>query len=277
MADNPNQPREDDVVLGGQNSAPVGGVVLGGVEGVKRRLASAVEEEQITALWEALKYGDVGLGLVIQALNHESGQVRWAAYRLLRERTEPVVKSALQEYIPLNSAVRVDYSRLQELLRVGKWREADWETRTVMLKAANREQEGYLLVKSIQKFPCEDLQTINQLWLSYSNERFGFSIQTQIWQSVGGTKNANWRTYCRFAKRVGWLGQRYGNPANDSWCLPDGELSISIVPEGHLPSEWVHSKTSADSWFLAWRKGFSYIALRLDACGQHVTIKKSIN
>jgi hypothetical protein len=119
MADNPNQPREDDVVLGGQNSAPVGGVVLGGVEGVKRRLASAVEEEQITALWEALKYGDVGLGLVIQALNHESGQVRWAAYRLLRERTEPVVKSPLQEYVPLNSAVRVDYSRLQELLRAG--------------------------------------------------------------------------------------------------------------------------------------------------------------
>jgi hypothetical protein len=38
MPEKPNQPREDDAVLGGQNIASVGSVVLGGIEGITRRL-----------------------------------------------------------------------------------------------------------------------------------------------------------------------------------------------------------------------------------------------
>jgi hypothetical protein len=94
MADNPIQPRKYDSeaytlrdafspsaatasqtlratlgasgVLGGQ--VPSGSAVLGGVEAVKRRLASAVEKQRIAALKEALKYGEAGLDLVIQAV-----------------------------------------------------------------------------------------------------------------------------------------------------------------------------------------------------------------
>lgn len=36
MPDNQNQLRVDDVVLGGQSPPPCEGVVLGGIEGVKR-------------------------------------------------------------------------------------------------------------------------------------------------------------------------------------------------------------------------------------------------
>ena len=35
-----NQPREYDAVLGGDSQAPVDGVVLGGIEGIKQRLAN---------------------------------------------------------------------------------------------------------------------------------------------------------------------------------------------------------------------------------------------
>lgn len=34
----PNQPRENDAVLGGQYPPPASGVILGGLEGVKQRL-----------------------------------------------------------------------------------------------------------------------------------------------------------------------------------------------------------------------------------------------
>ncbi|HEY9607964.1 WD40 repeat domain-containing protein [Allocoleopsis sp.] len=71
MKENPDQPREQDVVLGGQ--VPFGSLVLGGLENVKRRLASAVEAQRISALSDALKYGTAGLDLVIQALKNESG------------------------------------------------------------------------------------------------------------------------------------------------------------------------------------------------------------
>ena len=100
MVENLNQPSEYDAVLGGQAKTPANAAVLGGIEGIKRRLASAVEEHRIAALKDAPKYGEAGLELVIQALQNESRQVMWAAYRLLRERAEPRVKQILQEYNP---------------------------------------------------------------------------------------------------------------------------------------------------------------------------------
>jgi WD40 repeat protein len=100
MADNPNQPREYDLVKGGQTPAPSGSVILGGLEGVKSRLMSGVEEQRIAALSEALKYGEAGLDLVIGALQDESRLVEGAVYRILQERTEPRVKQILQEYNP---------------------------------------------------------------------------------------------------------------------------------------------------------------------------------
>lgn len=42
MTNNQNEPREFDVVLGGEKSLPLQGAVFGGVEGVKRRLASII-------------------------------------------------------------------------------------------------------------------------------------------------------------------------------------------------------------------------------------------
>ena len=76
MPENPNQPKDFDVVLGGQVPAPVGGVVLGGLAGVEQRFRSGVVEHRIAALTEALNYGDAGLELVIQALDDEAEQVR---------------------------------------------------------------------------------------------------------------------------------------------------------------------------------------------------------
>jgi WD40 repeat protein len=96
MANNSNEPKEYDAVLGGQNSVPAGGVVLGGMEGVKRRLASVNME-----LKEAMKYGQEGLDLVIQALQDKSEDIQHAAYLLLRPRGElEVVKQALRQYNP---------------------------------------------------------------------------------------------------------------------------------------------------------------------------------
>jgi hypothetical protein len=107
MNNNPNQPREDDAVLGGQAPPPLTGVTLGGIEGVKSRLASTVVEARIAALAEALKYGKAGLDLAIGALKAESKQVRRSAYQLLHYRTEPQVRQALQQYKPWNLVERL--------------------------------------------------------------------------------------------------------------------------------------------------------------------------
>ena len=98
MTNNPNQPREYDAVLGGQAPPPITSAVLGGIEGVKHRLASPVVEARIAAVNEALKYGDAGLELVIKTLQDSDKQVQLAAYLLLRERTEPQIQQILRNY-----------------------------------------------------------------------------------------------------------------------------------------------------------------------------------
>jgi WD40 repeat protein len=105
MPENPNQPQDDDAVLGGQNLAPASAVVLGGLEGVKRRLAvgnpdavAPTVEQRVAALKDALKYGQKALDLVIQALQDESDTVQRVAYLLLRDRTQPEVRKALRQF-----------------------------------------------------------------------------------------------------------------------------------------------------------------------------------
>lgn len=99
MNSNQNQPREFDVVLGGENPAPVTGVVLGGIEGVKRRLKSENVDVRIKALDDALDYGDEGLDLVIEGLGDLSEEVNNKVISILRESGDKG-KRALLDFDP---------------------------------------------------------------------------------------------------------------------------------------------------------------------------------
>ncbi|MDB9316507.1 caspase, EACC1-associated type [Nodularia spumigena] len=137
-----------------------------------------------------------------------------------------------QKIDELSSDKGVDYTRLRDLLKAGKWKEADQETLKVMLKAAKREEEGWLDINSIEQFPCTDLRTIDQLWVEYSNGRFGFSVQKRIWESVGGNPEADYETWCKFGDRVGW---RKGFIMMKEW-RDYKDLTFNVkAPEGHLP------------------------------------------
>ncbi|MEG5051659.1 MULTISPECIES: formylglycine-generating enzyme family protein [unclassified Microcoleus] len=101
MSNHQNEPREYDAVLGGQSSIPVNAAVLGGIPGVKSRLASPAVEVRIAALSEALKYGEAGLDLIrIQALRDNSMQLKLAAYALLKDRDDLKIKPQFQDYLP---------------------------------------------------------------------------------------------------------------------------------------------------------------------------------
>jgi WD40 repeat protein len=86
MINNPNQPRPYDAVLGNQNPPPVDAVVLGGLKGVKRRLATESVEQRIAALKEALKYGQVNSvafssdGQTLASGSHDTTIKLWNPY-----------------------------------------------------------------------------------------------------------------------------------------------------------------------------------------------------
>ncbi|EAW36228.1 GUN4 domain-containing protein [Lyngbya sp. PCC 8106] len=134
--------------------------------------------------------------------------------------------------------LKVDYSQLEELLRLGKWKEADYETAQVMLKAAKREKEGWLNIYEFKEFPCSNLQMIDQLWVKYSDGRFGFSVQREIYlEKCGGKLGEDylWNVYedggvlNDFYDQVGWQD-------NKEIIYDYNELTFDIsAPRGHLP------------------------------------------
>ena len=101
MAENPDRPREYDAVLGGQNVPPPYAAVLGGIEGARKRFASTVVGVRSKAVADAIKYGELGLDLVLSALQDESIQVRYTAYSLLKDRPELKVKQQLDKIRPI--------------------------------------------------------------------------------------------------------------------------------------------------------------------------------
>jgi len=130
----------------------------------------------------------------------------------------------------LISAVGMDYSKLQHLLTAQKWKEADVETRLLLLQVVEREQEGWIRAEDFQKFPCQDLHTIDRLWVDYSKGHFGFSVQKRIWESVKGKLDNHYTIWCRFGDRVGWR-------VRGNW-LTYSELTFNpdASPLGHLPA-----------------------------------------
>ena len=158
----------------------------------------------------------------------------------------------------LTSVVGMDYGTLRDLLADGKWKDADIKTRTILLQIANREKEGWLEVEHIKTFPCEDLRTIDQLWVKYSNGRFGFSVQRRIYSEL-------WQIYSDFYKTWGAFGDRIGWRVESKW-LSYKQLTFTLsASEGHFPGVFVRWQGGC---FNYWRGDSQLLSLfsRIEAC-----------
>ncbi len=170
--------------------------------------------------------------------------------------------------IELKSEKGVDYSKLRDLLIARRWKEADQETANVMLTAANCVSQGYLGVEDIDNFPCDDLRTIDQLWVHYSNGKFGFSVQKKIYvDELGGTRGYNEKLWYEFGDRVGWRTKGLFGIGKE-WKGYDDLIFdlLETTPIGHLP--WVRGLWARGRWrveirmWKLFRKGKGYALLQ---------------
>jgi serine/threonine protein kinase len=163
---------------------------------------------------------------------------RWSAAQVIEYLSPPQnttiapkassIPQPVSPEVELKSDVGMDYSKLRDLLKAGKWKEADEETLRVMLAVAKREEEGWLNTESMDDFPCADFRTIDQLWVKYSDGRFGFSVQKRIYQGLGGTREYDLEIWKEFSDKVGW---RKGGSLVYYWNITFDKKA----PEGHLP------------------------------------------
>lgn len=163
---------------------------------------------------------------------------------------------------PLDGVVLGNFSKgtvnLQALLQQQRWEEADSETQAIMLEMCQRKKEGFLRGEDLDKIDCSHWWIINNLWRTYSKDRFGLSIQAEIWRSVGGTSKPDWDAWCRFGKMTGWC-------VEDDW-LYWNEVQFDLdVPRGHLPRNGAWMGWGLGDFWIGCRM-LSAIVQKLESC-----------
>ena len=177
--------------------------------------------------------------------------------------------------VELLSAKGIDYRELEKLLKAKEWGKADELTAKLMLKIANRERQGWLDEDSIKAFPCEDLRTIDQLWVHYSNRKFGFSIQKNLWIECGcNISQSDFKLWKDFATKVGWYPTKFDRWTYNEFLWTYYNESMSDTQNSQNQNELL---ASLPTWVVGggvesgrWRllSGFSSLAQRIVDCNR---------
>ena len=142
------------------------------------------------------------------------------------------------------------YETLQNLLKENKWFEADKETVRLILAIAGQENIENLRPEEIASIDCSELQVIDRLWLNYSGDRFGFSVQAQIYQELGGNEQS---TIERDTALIEQWGDKLGWRKSGNW-IKCSDLDYSEdAAKGGLPGLWWNSPygSKMTNYFLA--------------------------
>ena len=153
----------------------------------------------------------------------------------LEEITVPTVTRKIALVSPKTG---IDYTKLRNLLKEGKWSEADIHTyrlvEQIVKSAKNNKKNTFIELKTIAEYSCPDVRTIDYLWKKYSDDQFGFSPQQKVWQNVNQEGDFSAQTWRKFATQVGW---KKGEVSSGSGYLLYDQLDFepTAAPEGHLP------------------------------------------
>ncbi|WP_237396533.1 GUN4 domain-containing protein [Okeania sp. KiyG1] len=131
------------------------------------------------------------------------------------------IKTELTELLKNNN--------LEEYLCQGEWRKADEQTVVIFYQVMALRDIQTSFIYDDKEFPMSILKYIDQLWIKYSNGKFGFSVQKKIYQSLGGKGKYDKEVYEAFGNEVGWRS------GEKQLHYSDLTFSLNTDYTGHLP------------------------------------------
>ncbi|HHP7229228.1 MAG TPA: GUN4 N-terminal ARM-like repeat domain-containing protein [Xenococcaceae cyanobacterium] len=203
------------------------------INDLSSQLRSQSEKNQLKLIPQLGEIGDSGWETLMDwlySLREASPNLAIGkAYQVIYQANTPQTQQFLATYfpqgiVPLKSERNIDYQPLQSLLAQQDFQSADALTLQKMceLAGATAVSRKWLYFTEIDSFPTTDLQTIDQLWRVHSEGKFGFSVQRQIWLSLG-------RDYTKLWEKIAW---KNGN----TWTRYPHEFTWNLTaPRGHLP------------------------------------------
>ncbi|RMH77952.1 MAG: GUN4 domain-containing protein [Cyanobacteria bacterium J007] len=200
---------------------------------LKNQLTSTSEKTQLQAIAQLSEAGEAGLellqGFLLERRQAEPTVASGKAYQVLYNAEVSSTREFLQSHfpdglIPLDGDGAIAFRDVQTHLAALEFQEADRLTvQTLCQLAGDAAQERkWLYFTEVDRIPSDALQTLDRLWRIYSEGKFGFSVQREIWLGVGKNWDKMW-------PKIGW---KEGN----HWTrYPNGFTWDLSAPKGHLP------------------------------------------
>ena len=150
-----------------------------------------------------------------------------------------VEKDTQNKLIQELKKTRNDFADLQELVSQSRWQEADQQTDALITDLG---------------LNCKNLQIINSIWLSASENNFGYSVQRNIWDQYKQSSD-----YEKFADQVNWRYQGKWSFSSETLVTAEKLEGITAI-KGQFPfNGW-----QVDSYGA--RKGFGDFMKTLESC-----------
>lgn len=155
----------------------------------------------------------------------------WAAGTLIQQLLcdDDGLSQAFQQRYPdgwlaVSSGQGIDYAPMQRALAQQDFEEADRITSEILRQLAGPAavKRGYVYYSEVADFAAVDLESLDRLWVVYSQGRFGFSVQLRLLRSLAGRWDQLWP---RLGWKQGGIWTRY--PGSFTWSQD--------APEGHMP------------------------------------------
>ncbi|MEL6488527.1 MAG: GUN4 N-terminal ARM-like repeat domain-containing protein [Cyanobacteria bacterium J06621_3] len=155
-----------------------------------------------------------------------------SAYQLLYESSTDVARQFREQegaagLIKPVSDQDIDYSYLQMLLVQRDYQAADQLTMKKLCELAGERAiaRKWVYFTEVAQFSITDLRTIDKLWRLYSEDRFGWSRQHELWMRLGKDWDRLWTQLIWKSDEGKWT--RYPNEFVWDVSAPIGHLPLS--------------------------------------------------
>ena len=200
---------------------------------IKHPIYLEPEKKQLQLVSQLLEEGEAGLATLMDwmlsidkgSTNLALGKAYQSLYSVDNSQIQNFLNSNFQAgVVDLASAKNIDYSPLQQLLAQQDFQGADVLTLQKLCELAGSAAiaRKWVYFTEVESFSNEDLLTIDKLWRMHSEGKFGFSIQRNIWLSVG-------KNYSKLWTKINWKSENI-------WTRYPNEFVWDLTaPQGHLP------------------------------------------
>lgn len=212
--------------------------------------------KDLAKVWHPDRFSD---DLRLQQKAEEKLKQINAAYHFLKSYHPQATQSTVESKQGQSNIILPNLKNLEKFLDLNKLKDADYETKRLLLELADREKDGWLRPEDVKFLSPQALFAIDQLWIKYSNGRFGFSVQKRLWRKLGCNSSASMPTQTtsetKFGQSVHW---RSGN----MWLSPWDSFNYDThAPEGSLPREYIFTLSGWWSYSKGW---IGYLLWRFD-------------